>query len=126
MLMAACAWQSRGPVNQRGERGETLAAEMLRREGLVVLARNYRCRFGEIDIIARDGTTIVFVEVRSRADDAFGGAAASIGSVKRARLLKAARHYLATLPSTPQCRFDAVLLNGDTPRIEWLRNAIEE
>lgn len=113
-------------MNPRGERSEALAAEFLRREGLVITARNYRCRFGEIDLIARDGNTIVFVEVRSRANNAFGGAAASITASKREKLLKAARHYLATLRPTPPCRFDAVLLTGDPPRIEWLRNAIGE
>lgn len=113
-------------MNPRGERGEALAAEFLRREGLVIAKRNYRCRFGEIDLIARDGATLVFVEVRSRASNAFGGAAASITAAKREKLLKAARDYLATLQPAPPCRFDAVLLTGDPPRVEWLRNAIEE
>lgn len=113
-------------MNPRGERGEMQAAEFLGREGLAIIARNYRCRFGEIDLIARDGATVVFVEVRSRASSAFGGAAASITAAKREKLLKAARHYLATLQPAPPCRFDAVLLTGDPPRIEWLRNAIEE
>ena len=123
--MAAHDWQSRGHVNRRGEQGEALAADFLRREGLTIAARNYSCRFGEIDLIARDGNIIVFVEVRSRASDAFGGAAASITAAKREKLLKTACHYLATLQPTPPCRFDAVLLTGDPPRIEWLRNAIE-
>jgi putative endonuclease len=113
-------------VNPRGERAEALAAEYLARNGLVILHRNYSCRYGEIDLIARDGDIVVYVEVRSRAGNAFGGAAASITAAKRGRLLKAARHHLATLNPTPQCRFDAVLLTGDPPRIEWLKNAIEE
>ncbi len=112
-------------MNPRGERGEAQAAAFLRQQGLVITARNYRCRFGEIDLIARDGETVVFVEVRSRANDAFGGAAASITAAKQAKLLKTARHYLTTLSSTPPCRFDAVLVTGDPPRIEWLRNAFE-
>ena len=112
-------------MNRLGERGEALAAEFLRRAGLTITARNYSCRFGEIDLIARDGDVVVFVEVRSRAGDSFGGAAASITAAKREKLLKTACHYLTTLPSTPPCRFDAVLLTGNPPRIEWLRNAIE-
>lgn len=112
-------------MNRRGEQGEALAADFLRRAGLIIAARNYSCRFGEIDLIARDGDVIVFVEVRSRADNAFGGAAASITAAKQDKLLKTACHYLTTLPSTPPCRFDAVLLTGDPPRIEWLRNVIE-
>lgn len=113
-------------MNPRGEHAEALAAEFLDRQGLVITHRNYRCRFGEIDLIARDGDIVVFVEVRSRASNAYGGAAASITAGKRSRLLKAARHHLATLQPTPQCRFDAVLLTGEPPHIEWLRNAIEE
>jgi putative endonuclease len=74
----------------------------------------------------RDGRTTVFVEVRSRASSAFGGAAASITAAKRGRLLRAARHYLSGLRSTPQCRFDALLIEGDPPRIEWLRDAFGE
>lgn len=112
-------------MNRRGEQGEALAAAFLQRQGLTIVARNYRCRFGEIDLIARDGETLVFVEVRSRASNAFGGAAASITHAKQARLLQAARHHLTTLSSTPRCRFDAVLLTGDPPKIEWLRNAFE-
>jgi putative endonuclease len=125
MWMAEPDSPSRRRVNPRGEHGESLAAEFLRGEGLTITARNYSCRFGEIDLIARDGNTVVFVEVRSRASNAFGGAAASITAAKREKLLKTACHYLATLKSTPPCRFDAVLLTGDPPRIEWLRNAIE-
>lgn len=111
-------------MNRRGEAAETAAAAHLAARGLVVVARNYRCRFGEIDLIARDGDTVVFVEVRSRAGTAYGGAAASITRAKRERLLQTARHYLATLQPTPPCRFDAVLVEGE--RLEWLHNAIEE
>lgn len=111
---------------RRGEQAEALAADFLRGEGLRIAGRNYRCRFGEIDLIARDGDTLVFVEVRSRSDAAFGGAAASINPAKREKLLKAARHYLAGISPAPPCRFDAVLLTGEPPRLEWIRNAIEE
>ncbi len=113
-------------MNPRGERAEALAAAFVEGRGLRILARNYRCRHGELDLVARDGDTLVFIEVRHRADDRFGGAAASIGAAKRGRLLKAARHYLAGLTDPPACRFDAVLLTGEPPRIEWLRNVIEE
>ena len=94
--------------------------------GLTIIARNYRCRLGEIDLVARDGSTTVFVEVRKRASSAFGGAAASITSAKRRKLLKAARHYISRLPRVPQCRFDALLIEGEPPRIEWIRNAFGE
>jgi len=113
-------------VNRRGAEAEALAGAFLEDHGLEIIARNYRCRLGEIDLVARDGATTVFVEVRSRTSAAFGGAAASITASKRARLLKAARHYLSGVRVTPQCRFDALLIDGDPPHIEWLRNAFGE
>ena len=112
-------------MNRRGEQAETLAADFLRGKGLRITARNYRCRHGEIDLIAREGATVVFVEVRSRASEAYGGAAASITLAKREKLLKTARHYLAGVTPLPPCRFDAVLISGNPPRIEWIRSAIE-
>jgi putative endonuclease len=111
---------------RRGVEAEAMAAAFLERRGLRVLERNYRCRLGEIDLVARDGDTTVFVEVRQRASSAFGGAAASITATKRARLLRAARHYLSHLRVTPACRFDALLIEGDPPRIDWIRNAFGE
>ena len=87
--------------------------------------RNFRTRRGEIDLIARDGATLVFVEVRLRRSQYFGGAGASITAAKCARLTAAARGYLATLGSEPPCRFDAVLLDGlDPPRIAWERDIL--
>ena len=109
-----------------GSAAEAMAAAFLERKGLAIVARNYRCRLGEIDLVARDGNTTVFVEVRSRASSAFGGAAASITAAKRQRLLKAARHYLSRQRTMPPCRFDALLIEGDPPRIDWLRDAFGE
>ncbi|MDH5537569.1 MAG: YraN family protein [Betaproteobacteria bacterium] len=107
----------------KGKDAETLAAEFLARKGVVITQRNYRCRFGEIDLIARDGATLVFVEVRSRRREAYGGAAESITAAKRARLIHAARHYLATAALDTPARFDAILIRGEPPRIEWIRGA---
>ena len=105
----------------RGAAAEALAAEFLQARGLTITARNYRCRGGEIDLIARDGETLIFVEVRLRSDAAFGGAAESITKSKRRRLAFAAAHYLSRLNREPPCRFDAVLLDAlDPGRIEWL------
>ena len=109
-----------------GARAEAMAAEFLVARGLVVIERNWRRRCGELDLIARDGETLVFVEVRLRTRADFGGAAASITAAKRARLAAAAGHYLAGLDRTPACRFDAVLLDAlDPKRIEWLRNVVD-
>lgn len=110
----------------RGAEAEAMAAAFLESRGLRVLERNYRCRLGEIDLIARDGDATVFVEVRQRASNAFGGAAASITAKKRMRLLRAARFYLSSLRTTPACRFDALLIEGDPPRIDWIRDAFGE
>jgi putative endonuclease len=110
----------------KGEAAESLAAAFLARNGLHITLRNYRCRFGEIDLIARDGATLVFVEVRSRRTEGYGGAAESITAAKRARLIRAARHYLAAEPQAAPARFDAVLIRGEPPRIEWIRNAFGE
>ena len=114
------------PGARRGIDAETMAADFLEHRGLTIIARNYRCRLGEIDLVARDGGTTVFVEVRRRASSAYGGAAASITSAKRMKLLKAARHYISRLRTVPQCRFDALLIEGEPPRIEWIRNAFGE
>ncbi|WP_445297103.1 YraN family protein [Chitinimonas sp. PSY-7] len=108
----------------KGAAAEALAAEYLVQRGVSIIARNWRCRMGELDLIANDAGTLVFVEVRSRAIGRFGDAAASITTSKQAKLVAAAQQYLATLGRTPPCRFDAVLLDGTTePR--WLKNIIE-
>ena len=109
----------------KGIAAEALAERYLTDRGLAIVARNYRCRLGEIDLIARDGDTLVFVEVRMRGSSAFGGAAASITASKQRKLHAAAGLYLARLPRTPPCRFDAILLDSlEAPRIEWLRGAL--
>jgi putative endonuclease len=110
-------------MNQAGARAEELCAELLRRAGLRVLARNWRCRHGEIDLVAEEGGTLVFAEVRLRRDGRFGGAAESVTSAKQARLIAAARLYLMRRPDA-DCRFDVLLLDSlESSRIRWIRNA---
>lgn len=113
-------------MSGRGAAAEEAAAAFLAARGLELLERNYRCRFGEIDLVLRDGSVLVFVEVRFRATATFGGAAESITAAKRRKLLRTARHYMAEHRQFPACRFDAVLLNGDIDRIEWVVNAFGE
>jgi putative endonuclease len=109
-----------------GADAEAIAAAFLERKGLAIVRRNFRTRLGEIDLIARDGETLVFVEVRLRTSRAFGGAAESITSAKRMRLVNAARVFLAGQRSEPACRFDAIFLDAlDPARIEWRQNVIE-
>ncbi|MEW5769296.1 MAG: YraN family protein [Pseudomonadota bacterium] len=106
-----------------GQAAEQAAADYLAARGLRLVARNWRCRGGEIDLVMRDGATLVFVEVRARGSAAFGGAAASITAAKQARVVLAARHFLASQGLDSPCRFDAVLIQGG--RLEWLKGAFE-
>ncbi len=113
-----------------GDRAEARALDHLSAAGLVLVQRNYRvargprARRGEVDLVMRDGDgTLVFVEVRVRRDDRFGGAAASIGAAKRQSLVFAASHFLRRLASVPPCRFDVVAVDGE--RIEWLKAAFD-
>lgn len=116
-------------MKNRGAAAEQLAADYLSAQGLRVVARNYRVRGGEVDLICEHGPALVFVEVRLRTSDRFGGAAASIGAAKQQRLILAARHYLmanSRRAGERPCRFDAVLLDSlDAARIDWIRGAFE-
>ena len=114
-----------GSAQVAGKLAEDLAARFLEKRGLAVLARNFRCRGGEIDLVCREGGTLVFVEVRLRRNPRFGGAGASITAAKQRRIVLAARHYLAAhaRPET-DCRFDCILLDDtEGDRVEWLRDA---
>jgi putative endonuclease len=111
------------PAQAAGGAAEEAAARFLERNGLAIVARNYRTRMGEIDLVAREGATLVFVEVRMRSCDRFGGGAESIGWRKRSRIEAAARHYLSRLRREPPCRFDVVTLDGGTP--VWIKGAFE-
>ena len=109
-----------------GKMGEDLACRELGRRGYDVLARRYRTRHGEIDIIARDRQTIVFVEVKARRDDRFGGAAAAVTAFKQRRVAQMATDFLARRGwLDAECRFDVVTIDfkGDTPRIEVITHA---
>ncbi len=108
----------------RGALAEDRALAYLRRQGLVPVERNYRCKGGEIDLIMRTADdTLVFVEVRQRRGRGFGGAAQSITPAKQRRVLHAASHYLATLDCVPPCRVDVVAL--EPGRLEWLPGAFD-
>jgi putative endonuclease len=111
-----------------GIAGETLACDELCRRGYAILDRRYRTRFGEIDIIARDGPTIVFVEVKARLSDDFGGAAAAVTGWKQRRIAETAVDYLCRrrLHECP-CRFDVVAIDFDPaePRVIVYPNAFD-
>ncbi|GAB2587708.1 YraN family protein [Dyella jejuensis] len=96
---------------------------------MTLLARNYTTRYGELDLVMRDGDTVVFVEVRHRIRADYGDAAASVTAAKQARLVRTAQLWLAAHPQHAQrtCRFDVVSYDGpaDNARMNWLRGAFE-
>ena len=99
---------------ERGNRGEDLAADFLQREGYEIITRNYICPIGEIDLIAREGNCLVFVEVRSKTSRRFGTPAESITSAKEKRLRKLANYYLVReVGKEVPCRFDLVSIEKE-------------
>lgn len=118
---------SGSPTQRQGHAAEMQAARHLQAHGVQILAANLRCRAGEIDLVAREGSLLLFVEVRERRHPGYGGAAASVNRAKQARLIRAAQLFLPRLArrhfggAPPACRFDVVTL--DPLGIRWIRNA---
>jgi len=108
-----------------GFAAEEFAREYLVKQGLRWVANNYSCRVGEIDLIMRDGEYLVFVEVRARGSNRFGGALASITHSKRQKIIKTALYYLLVnkLQDKFPLRFDVICLDGIPLDIKWLKNA---
>ena len=112
-------------MNNLGDESEQIAASYLQQQGLIMVTSNYQCRYGEIDLIMRDGKTLVFVEVRLRRSDNFGGAAMSITAAKQQKLARTAEHYLQQ-HGNKACRFDAILMHRPSADdIEWIKNAFD-
>jgi putative endonuclease len=113
---------------EAGAAAENAALKHLSAAGLKLVARNYRCRGGELDLVMIDGKTVALIEVRYRSSDDFGGAAASVNWFKQRRIILAARHLLTTridLRRYP-ARFDVIAVSGVDwlkPRIEWIKAA---
>ena len=111
-----------------GSRWEDAVLAHMQRAGLIAIARNFTCRYGEIDLIMRDRDQIAFIEVRYRGDDMHGGTV-SVGAGKRAKLARAAAVYLQQNPmlAAMTCRFDVVGCSGTpvTPVFEWTRSAFD-
>lgn len=122
---------TRTATNRRadGARYEDIALAHLERAGLALVARNYTCRYGEIDLVMRDRDVVVFVEVRYRSAGRFGDGVDSVGAAKRAKLVRAAGAFLADHPrlAAAACRFDVLAIGeGNGARsIDWRRNAFE-
>jgi putative endonuclease len=111
-----------------GKSGEELACRELERRGYAIIARRYRVRSGELDVVARDGPTIVFVEVKTRVGRMFGDAAEAVTPLKQLRMTRLAEEYLMRhhLTDCP-CRFDVVSIDvgADPPAIEVIQNAFD-
>ena len=110
---------------QTGALAENSAAAFLEAQGFRIIARNFLRRVGELDVVARAGDLLVIAEVRTRADDRFGGAAASVGRAKQKRIAATAAMFLDRHPELRRCRvrFDVIVVRGG--RIEWLTHAFE-
>jgi putative endonuclease len=115
----------RTPRQRAGDVAETAACARLEAAGCRILARNVRCREGEIDIVADDAGTLVFVEVRMRRSDDFGGAGGSVDRFKQRKVLRAAQLYLQQrygAGAMPPCRFDVITADASGIR-DWIRAA---
>jgi len=105
----------------QGQQTEHHAELWLKQQGLQLITRNFRCRYGEIDLIMQQQDTLVFVEVRLRRSKDFGGAAASITNAKQQRIIHTAQYYLQQHGLNCPCRFDAVVSDGK--QLQWIKNA---
>jgi putative endonuclease len=125
---------SRMPTGRRtakqlaGAAAENIAADFLRAKGLEILERNYLRRLGELDIVARDGDILVIAEVRTRASNRYGGAAASVDPRKQQRIIRAASQLLQQRKDLARLRvrFDVIAvleMDRETPRVDWIQHA---
>jgi len=113
--------------SNQGRLAEELAQQLLESNKLKLITKNYHCRYGEVDLIMRDGDTLVFVEVRYRKSERFGGALESIDRKKQDKLRITAQHYLQKHKSKLNARFDAITLSSltDSNKINWIKSAFE-
>jgi len=115
-----------------GQAAEDLACRYLQDQGLHLIERNYRCKRGEIDLVMRDASSVVFVEVRYRRNHRFGSGAESVNRGKQAKLIATALHYLQSNKAAAKspARFDVVSITlegmpGHTAEIQWIKNAFD-
>jgi putative endonuclease len=109
-----------------GAKYEQEALRFLKQQGLLFICQNFYCRFGEIDLIMSDQNTLVFIEVRYRKNQDYGGAEASITRQKQKKIIKTAKHYLSQLDYEPYCRFDVVAISEHAAKPEWIQDAFQE
>jgi len=124
-------WQSRKSTSV-GQQAEQQALNFLQQQGLKLVARNYHCRQGEIDLIMNDQQTLVFVEVRYRKTQRYGSSAESVTAAKQKKIIHTAEHYLLhkVTTQTPACRFDVVAIypsdeKQSSLQFDWIKHAFE-
>ena len=115
-----------------GQQAEQAALNFLKQQGLIFVARNYRCRLGEIDLIMSDQQTLIFVEVRYRKSVQFGSSAETVTASKQHKLILAAEHFILheITDKTPACRFDVVAIcpsdkQQSSLQFDWIKHAFE-
>jgi len=112
----------------KGARAEQLALDYLRQQGLTSLSRNFRCRFGEIDLVMRDAECLVFIEVRYRSANRYASAALSVDARKQAKIVRTATYFLSRNQYLSDCpvRFDVVAFDSpedDRDKLQWTKDA---
>ena len=110
-----------------GEKGEELARKFLKKKGYKLIEQNYKTPLGEIDIIAKDKDTVVFIEVKARESLAYGLPFEAVNSAKKRKIANVAHQYLKRFKKMPPCRFDVVSINheNDKPQFELIKDAFE-
>ena len=118
-----------GNSKQTGQQAEDSACHYLKGQGLSLIERNYSCTRGEIDLIMKDNSTTVFIEVRFRRNTRFGSGAESVDYRKQKKLLSTAAHYLQKNPKAAKgaCRFDVISLtvNNGEQQLDWIPDAFQ-
>jgi putative endonuclease len=115
------------PLKNLGKKGEDLAVALCRGKGFIVIEQNYRTPFGEIDIIAKDGSIFVFIEVKARTDDAYGAPFEAVNRRKREKITKVAMSYLKRFKKEVPARFDVISISmkSGNPDLEYIQDAFE-
>ena len=108
----------------RGDRSEQLACNYLEKQGLQLIDKNFRCKYGELDLIMRDDKALIIVEVRFRKSNQFGGAIESISRKKQSRIIATTQYYLSTHRVDSSIRFDVIAMSNDND-INWIKNAFQ-
>ena len=111
-------------MNVIGQRGEELAATFIEKMGYLVLAKNWRCERGELDLVAKDGVTLVFIEVKTRRSTRFGSPSEAVDVRKQEKLRLLARHYIYQTHTTSSVyRFDVISVDGKTDVVTHIKDA---